>query len=152
MNRSLSRELVFKFLYELEILKEENYEEQLNLYIENNNITNSDTIQYIKQIVEGIKNNKDNISELISKNLKKDWSIERISKVNLAILKLAIYEIKYMELPYKVGINEAVEIAKIYGDDTAGQFVYGVLASILKEETKHINIGGKIEHKSYISK
>ena len=55
MNRSLSRELVFKFLYELEILKEENYEEQLNLYIENNNITNSDTIQYIKQIVEGKK-------------------------------------------------------------------------------------------------
>ena len=136
MNRSLSRELVFKFLYELEILKEENYEEQLNLYIENNNITNSDTIQYIKQIVEGIKNNKDNISELISKNLKKDWSIERISKVNLAILKLAIYEIKYMELPYKVGINEAVEIAKKYGDDTAGQFVNGVLASIIKEETK----------------
>ena len=136
MNRSLSRELVFKFLYELEILKEENYEEQLNLYIENNNITNSDTIQYIKQIVEGIKNNKDNISELISKNLKIDWSIERISKVNLAILKLAIYEIKYMELPYKVGINEAVEIAKKYGDDTAGQFVNGVLASIIKEETK----------------
>ena len=139
MNRSLSRETVFKFLYELEFLKEENRNEQLDLYIENNEIKDIATIEYINKIVNGIEENKEYICELISKNLKKDWSIERISKVNLAILKLAIYEIKYMELPYKVGINEAVELAKKYGDNTARQFVNGVLASIVKENSNDNN-------------
>lgn len=135
MNRSLSRELVFKFLYELEVQKE-NLEEQETLFIENNEITDEKTIEYIKEIVNGVEKNKEEIVNLISKNLKKDWSIERISKVNLAILKLAIYEINYMELPYKVGINEAVELAKKYGDDSAKQFINGVLASIVKEDSK----------------
>ena len=135
MNRSLSRELVFKFLYELEVQKESE-EEQLELYIENNSITDQNTIDYMKKVVRGINENKDEIINLISKNLKKDWSIERISKVNIAILKLAIYEIKYMELPYKVGINEAVELAKKYGDDSAKQFINGMLASIIKENAE----------------
>lgn len=135
MNRSLSRELVFKFLYELEVQKESE-EEQLELYIENNSITDQNTIDYMKKVVKGINENKDEIINLISKNLKKDWSIERISKVNIAILKLAIYEIKYMELPYKVGINEAVELAKKYGDDSAKQFINGMLASIIKENAE----------------
>ena len=135
MNRSLSRELVFKFLYELEV-QHENLEEQVALFIENNEITDEKAIEYINEIVNGVEKNKEEIVNLISKNLKKDWSIERISKVNLAILKLAIYEIKYMELPYKVGINEAVELAKKYGDDSAKQFINGVLASIVKEDSK----------------
>ena len=135
MNRSLSRELVFKFLYELEV-QHENLEEQVALFIENNEITDEKAIEYIKEIVNGVEKNKEEIVNLISKNLKKDWTIERISKVNLAILKLAIYEIKYMELPYKVGINEAVELAKKYGDDSAKQFINGVLASIVKEDSK----------------
>ena len=59
--------------------------------------------------------------------------IERISKINLAILKLAIYEIKYTETPFKVVINEAVELAKSYGEDSSKNFVNGVLASIVKE-------------------
>ena len=135
MNRSLSRELVFKLLYELEVQKE-NQLEQIDLYIENNEIKDKKTIEYLKEIVNGIKENREIIESLISKNLKKDWSIDRISKVNLAILKLAIYEIEYMDLPYKVGINEAVELAKKYGDDGSKQFVNGVLASIIKENSE----------------
>lgn len=135
MNRSLSRELVFKLLYELEVQKE-NQLEQIDLYIENNEIKDKKTIEYLKEIVNGIKEKKEIIESLISKNLKKDWSIDRISKVNLAILKLAIYEIKFMDLPYKVGINEAVELAKKYGDDGSKQFVNGVLASIIKENSE----------------
>lgn len=135
MNRSLSRELVFKLLYELEVQKE-NQIEQVDLYIENNEIKDKKTIEYLKEIVNGIKENKEIIESLISKNLKKDWSIDRISKVNLAILKLAIYEIKFMDLPYKVGINEAVELAKKYGDDGSKQFVNGVLASVVKENSE----------------
>ena len=69
----------------------------------------------------------------IEKNLKKDWKIDRISKVDLAILKLAIYEIKYKDIPFKVVINEAVELAKKYGEDNSKNFVNGILASIIKE-------------------
>ena len=68
---------------------------------------------------------------MISDNLKRDWTIERISKVNLAILEIAIFEIKYNELPFKIVINEDVEIAKKYGDEAAPLFVNGVLASIV---------------------
>ena len=135
MNRSLSRELVFKLLYELEVQKE-NQIEQVDLYIENNDIQDKKVIDYIKEIVNGVKENKEKIESLISKKLKKDWSLDRISKVNLAILKLAIYEIEYMDLPYKVGINEAVELAKKYGDDGSKQFVNGVLASVVKENSE----------------
>ena len=77
---------------------------------------------------------EEEIIKKIGKNLKEDWKIERISKIDLVILKLAIYEIKYKELPYKVVINEAVELAKKYGEDNSKNFVNGILASIVKEE------------------
>ena len=69
----------------------------------------------------------------IETNLKKEWKIDRIAKIDLAILKLAIYEIKYKDIPFKVVINEAVELAKKYGEDSSKNFVNGVLASVVKE-------------------
>ena len=66
-------------------------------------------------------------------NLKSNWKIERISKIDLSLLELAIYEIKYKEVPYKVAINEAVELAKKYGEENSKTFVNGILASIVKE-------------------
>ena len=125
MDRSGARELAFKLLYSLEIQKPENIEEQIELYIESNNITSQNAKTYMEDVVNGIE-----------KNLKSDWKIERISKMDLSILRLAIYEINYKELPYKVAINEAVELAKKYGEDTSKKFVNGVLASIVKEENK----------------
>ena len=71
---------------------------------------------------------------MISENLKEKWTIERISKIDIAILKVAIYELMYSELPYKIVINEAVELAKKYGDDSSKSFVNGVLASVVKKE------------------
>lgn len=79
-----------------------------------------------------IENNKE-IEEKISSNLKKDWNLSRVSKVEIAILKVAIYEILYTETPFKVAINEAVELAKKYGEDKSSSFVNGVLANIVKE-------------------
>lgn len=133
MNRSSMREQAFRLIYSLEIQKQEPIENQIELFIENNEIENKDAKEYISDAVLGINQNKEDIEELIKKNLKSDWKIERISKVDLAILKLAIYEIKYKELPYKVAINEAVELAKKYGEDTSKNFINGVLASIVKE-------------------
>ena len=136
MNRSEIREQAFKLIYSLEIQNIENLEEQIELYIESNNITDKNAIEYIKDSVLGIKKNEKDIMQKIEINLKSDWKIERISKMDLSILRLAIYEINYKELPYKVAINEAVELAKKYGEDTSKKFVNGVLASIVKEENK----------------
>lgn len=134
MNRSEIREQAFKLMYSLEIQKNENLEEQVELYLESNEILDQNAIEYIKDAVFGIEENKEEIIKKMEKNLKEDWKIERISKIDLVILKLAIYEIKYKELPYKVVINEAVELAKKYGEDNSKNFVNGILASIVKEE------------------
>ncbi len=133
MNRSAIREQAFKLIYSLEIQKKENVEELIELYIESNNIVDKNAKKYINEVVIGIENNKEEIKKQIEKNLKAEWKIERISKIDLAILKLAIYEIKYTETPFKVAINEAVELAKKYGEDTSKKFVNGILASIVKE-------------------
>ena len=134
MERSAIRELAFKLIYSLEIQKQVDLEEQINLYIEANEIVNKNAKEYIDDAIMGIEKNKEEIIGLIEKNLKADWKIQRISKIDLSILKLAIYEIKYKNLPYKVAINEAVELAKKYGEETSKNFVNGILASIVKEE------------------
>jgi len=136
MNRTLMRENAFRLLYSLEVQKnkEINIEEQIELYIESNNITNTEAIEYMKDAISGIEKNKVEIKALIEENLKSNWKLERISKIDLSLLELAIYEIKYKELPYKVVINEAVELAKKYGEDNSKNFVNGILASIVKEE------------------
>lgn len=131
MNRSAVRELAFKAMYGMEVQKEYD-KEQLNLFISENNLEDKQAIQYLNSIFDGVEAHNDEIIGLISENLKKDWTVQRISKVNLAILKIAIYEIKYMEIPFKVAINEAVELAKKYGDEAAPLFVNGVLASIVR--------------------
>ena len=135
MNRTLMRENAFRLLYSLEVQKnkEINIEEQIELYIESNNITNTEAIEYMKDAISGIEKNKVEIKALIEENLKSNWKLERISKIDLSLLELAIYEIKYKEVPYKVAINEAVELAKKYGEDNSKTFVYGILASIVKK-------------------
>ena len=135
MNRTLMRENAFRLLYSLEVQKnkEINIEEQIELYIESNNITNTVAIEYMKDAILGIEKNKVEIKALIEENLKSNWKLERISKIDLSLLELAIYEIKYKEVPYKVAINEAVELAKKYGEDNSKTFVNGILASIVKK-------------------
>ena len=129
MNRSELREEAFKLLYSKEV-QGELEKEQIEEYIKENNIDKSD---YIYDIINGISNNLDDINQIISNNLKSDWKIDRISKINLALLKLSIYEIKYKELPFKVVINEVVELAKRFGEDTSANFINGVLANVVKD-------------------
>lgn len=133
MNRSAIRENTFKLIYSLEIQKAENIEEQIELFFESNNIKDEEAKKYIKTEILGIEENKEKILESIGKNLKEDWKLSRISKMDLSILELAIYEIKFSQIPYKVVINEAVELAKSYGEDKSKNFVNGILASIVKE-------------------
>ena len=133
MKRSAIRELTFRLIYSLEIQKEPNLEEQIQLYLECNEVEEQEAKEYIRDAVIGINKNIGEIVKLIEKNLKADWNIDRISKVDLSILKLAIYEIKYKKIPYKVAINESLELAKKYGEESSKNFINGILASIVKE-------------------
>jgi N utilization substance protein B len=133
MNRTAIREQTFKLIYSLEIQKQENLEEAIELYEESNQITDQNAKVYIADAIFGIQKNKEEIVNQIEKNLKSDWKLERISKVDMAILKLAIYELKYTDIPFKVAINEAVELAKKYGEESSKNFVNGILASVVKE-------------------
>lgn len=133
MNRSHAREQAFKLLYSTEV-QHDNSQEQVDLYLENSDITDVVTKEYIIDVINGIKNNEEEINRLITDNLKQDWSLERIPKINVSLLKLAIYEIIYKEIPYKVVINEVVELAKKYGEDNSRVFINGVLASIVKDK------------------
>lgn len=88
---------------------------------------------YAINCVKGIKEHQDQIDENIASNLKSGWKLNRISKVSLAIMRVAIYEMMYLEdIPVSVSINEAVELSKKYAaeDDTA--FVNGVLGAVAK--------------------
>ncbi len=133
MNRTDMRDNAFKLIYSLEIQKAENIQEQIDLYFESNNIKDEEAKKYITDAILGIQKNQQEILNDIEKNLKEEWKLNRISKMDLSILKLAIYEIKFSDIPYKVSINEAVELAKKYGEDKSKNFVNGILASIVKE-------------------
>lgn len=135
MKRTAARELAFQLIYSLEVQKidAEERKEGLALFLENNEIEEKQVIQYITDAVEGITKNEDEIAELIASNLKEGWELSRVSKINIAILKLAVYEMVFQKLPYKVVINEGVELAKNYGDDGSKAFVNGILASIVKQ-------------------
>lgn len=135
MNRSETRRVAFEFLYSLQLqkLEESEYEEQINLFLEANDIAESKVKEYVTDVTWGVEKYKREIIEQINQELSEKWELSRLSKVSVAILKLAIYEILYKKLPYKVVINEAVELAKNYGDDNTPSFVNGILASIVKK-------------------
>ena len=135
MNRSKIRELAFELLYSLEIQKveQETIEEQIEIFLKNNEITDKKVKEYFKDVIYGIQSNSEEIVNTISSNLASNWEIDRISKISLVLLKLATYELMYKKLPYKVVINEVVELAKLYGDENAPSFINGVLGNIVKK-------------------
>ena len=133
MQRTKMRELAFKLIYEIEIQKEIS-DSLINNFIDSNSITDNEAIEYLKDIVYGIERHKEEIEPLISQNLKENWTLSRISKINLSLLKIAIYEMLYKDLPYKVAINEVIELAKKYADDSSPIFINGILASVVKQK------------------
>lgn len=128
MGRRASREAAMKLLYQLEIQKD-NKEEQINYAIEDSGFQDRDK-NYLIDVVEGVNKNIDEIDNII-KSYAKGWKINRISKVDLAILRLSAYELLYREdIPNSVSINEAVELAKKYSSHDAGSFINGILSKV----------------------
>ncbi|SHE94674.1 transcription antitermination factor NusB [Clostridium fallax] len=132
MNRARSREEAIKLIYQMEITKDtpevviedfiENYEAKLHTI----------DLEYIKEVINGVYSKKEELDEELEKNLV-NWKLNRISKVNLSILRVALYEMKYIDdVPEKVAINEAIEMAKKYSDDKSVSFINGVLDKIFK--------------------
>jgi N utilization substance protein B len=133
MSRKKARDNAFKCVYELEFGRDENIEKILeNCYEENDN--KPDEKEYIEMVLKGIKENLAEIDSIILSKLK-NWSFDRIAKIDLAILRLAIYEIKYIDdIPEKVSANEAVELAKTYGNNDSKSFVNGVIAKVIESK------------------
>lgn len=136
MSRKVAREVAFKIIFELAFQHDEEatklFKKMLEASEEKYEITEEDNV-YVNEIITGIQNNEESIDEKIKNHLK-DWSFDRISKIDIAILRLAIYEIVYrQDIPCKVSVNEAVELAKIFSEDSSPAFINGILAEILKE-------------------
>ena len=132
MEEMSKRELAFCYIYSQE-LQHQNSKSQVKLFLDSTEVKNGKVREYVKDIAKGIKEKDEEITELISKNLKTGWTIDRISTVDLALLKLGIYEIKYKQVPFKIIINEVVNMAKKYGEETSPAFINGVLAKIVVE-------------------
>ncbi len=133
MSRKKARDNAFKCIYELEFIKDKSLDDILsNCYEENNN--SEEEKQYIQIILNGVKENIEKIDSIILSKLK-NWSLDRIAKIDLAILRLAIYEVLYVDsIPDKVSANEAVELAKTYGNNDSKSFVNGVIAKVIEDK------------------
>lgn len=130
MSRTELREHIFKMLFRIEFNKEDEREEQETLYFELlEDVLESDQ-KYILEKYQAILARLDEIDSILNE-LSTGWKTSRMNRVDLAILRLATYEIKWdEEIPTGVAINEAVELAKKYSSDSAPSFVNGVLAKV----------------------
>jgi N utilization substance protein B len=133
MSRRRSREHIFVLLYQKEFAQPEEEQERVDLYFEQHPTIAEEERAFITQELEGVKVNQAYIDRLIT-DYAKGWKINRMAKVDLTILRLAIYEMYYVQdIPQSVAINEAIELAKKYSSDTSPSFINGVLGKIATE-------------------
>lgn len=129
-NRSELREVVVKVIYQTIILEEAKLEYDVNdLIKEQLEVQN----EFVDSCVNGILKNKNTLIKLADKYLT-SWTIDRLNKVDQAILLLGIYELKYTETPSVVAINEAIELSKKYSDEAVTKMINGVLDKVYHEE------------------
>ncbi|AKA70196.1 transcription antitermination factor NusB [Clostridium scatologenes] len=155
MNRRKSRELVMKLLFQMTINKEDfkdvivNLKENIELdkselqitgievknEIDPENIDLKDIdMEYVIRVLKGVQENKEAIDNEIENHLI-NWKLNRLSKLDTAILRVCTYEFLYEEnIPKSVSINEAIELAKRYSGDKSAAFINGVLGSMIKEK------------------
>jgi len=130
LSRRITRESAMKLLYQFQ-LRDDDIDEQISLFLdETEDLENLDK-DFFLDVVHGVLKNKEEIDQLIQ-TYSKGWKLERMPKVDLAIMRLAVYELKYRDdIPMNVSINEAVELAKKYGGEQSKNFINGVLGKIV---------------------
>lgn len=131
-NRSELREIIMKVIYQVNILEETKLDYDLSDLIKEQLEVKND---FVNQSVDGIIEHKKEIYSLANKYLT-NWTIERLNKVDQAILALGIYELMYTDTPSVVAINEAIELSKVYSDESVTKMINGVLDKIYHEEEK----------------
>ena len=131
MNRRKSREAAMKLLFEMSINKEK-YEDIIENFKEYTDVDLKDVdMSYVTKVLAGVQEHGVEIDKNIEKHLIK-WKLDRLSKMNLAILRISTYEILFEEdIPGKVSVNEGIELAKKYGEDSSPAFINGILAKML---------------------
>lgn len=129
LTRSDLREKIMIILYQIEILKRYNVEYDINEVIKDNmQIEN----EFVENIVYGVITHENEINAKAN-SLMKDWSIDRIDKTGASILRMALYELEYLDTHQIVVINEAVELAKKYSDDNVRKIINAVLDKAANE-------------------
>lgn len=129
--RKRTREIAMELLYQ-STMNEKTAEELMDDYFEDNqdDLREDTDLKYLEDVLKGVLEHKEHIDRLIEKYLV-NWKLSRVSKINLSILRLATYEILYVNnIPDNVSIYEAVDMAKKYSDESSGSFVNGVLDKI----------------------
>ncbi len=131
-NRSELREIIMKVIYQTYILENTKNEYNINdLIKEQIEVEN----EFVNSCVEGIIKNQKEINKLANKYMN-NWTIDRLNKVDKAILSLAIYELMYTDTPSVVAINEAIELSKKYSEEAVTKMINGILDKIYHEEEK----------------
>ena len=131
-NRSELREIIMKVLYQISIYEEAsvdyNKDDIIHELIEVEN-------GFVEDTVNGILENEKNIKKIANKYLN-NWKIDRLNKVDQAILEIGIYELMYTDTPSVVSINEAIELSKKYSEEAVTKMINGVLDKVYHEEIK----------------
>ncbi|EUJ30046.1 N utilization substance protein B homolog [Listeria grayi] len=126
MKRREAREVALQALFQME-LNEMSFEQAVS------NVMPEEQDDYVKKLVRGVDTHKADIDTAIEAHLD-NWRKDRLNKVDLSILRLSVFEMKYCEdIPDRVSLNEAIEISKVYSDEKSSKFINGVLANIVQE-------------------
>ncbi|WP_414046305.1 transcription antitermination factor NusB [Macrococcus equi] len=129
MSRTESRQHAIQILFQLETKEHDITIEEATEFIVEAPLKD----EFCDILVRGVKSNQDEIDEKIKPHLKQ-WTIDRINKIDRIILRLGTYELLYSDAPDKVVVNEAVNLAKTYSDDDSYKFINGVLSEIIKNK------------------
>ena len=131
MNRSLAREIAMKMLYAASLGGEESMSEVLEQSEQVDTLDDGDKT-FLENLVAGVYARQEELDGVIEKHVQ-GWALNRLARVDLTILRMAAYELMYMpEVPVGVAINEAVELAKAYGEDKSSGFINGILGSVAR--------------------
>ncbi|MFA1821577.1 transcription antitermination factor NusB [Virgibacillus oceani] len=126
MKRHTARKKAFQILFQLDI-NDNKPDQAIHDFLEDEKPD-----PFLTMVVNGVTDNKSKLDDTIAAYLE-NWSIERIASVEKTILRIAVYEIVYLDdIPVNVSINEAIELGHTFGDDQSGKFINGVLSKIKK--------------------
>ncbi len=138
MSRREIREQIFKLLFRVEFNQLAEMTEQTEFFFEEDNKADSEETEYITTKLERILDRLSELDQMLNEQAA-GWDVSRMGKVDLTILRLAVYEIKFdQDIPTGVAINEAVELAKKFGQDNSSAFINGILSKFADDSSDQV--------------